>query len=113
LLAEPGECAIDVVCPRLGIGLGRPVAAAHILEAARGETVDDQRGVAPRREEAGHARGVLARPAAAVEDRDGRHRVGGIGWTEELRGELHRAASLLNRQSHVLLGQGCVGRKAR
>ena len=91
--AEPGEGGIDVAGPRLGIGLRRPVAAAYVLEAARRETVDDQRRVAPRGEKPGHARRVLPRSAAAMEDRDGRDAAGRLGGLEELRGELDRAAA--------------------
>ena len=64
LLAEPRQCGVDVMRAHLGIGLRRPVAAAHILEAARGEAVDDQRDVTPRRAE--------GPPCARCSDRDRR-----------------------------------------
>ena len=46
LLAEPGKCGVDVVRALFGSGLGRPVAAAYVLEPAGGETVDHQRDIA-------------------------------------------------------------------
>ena len=108
LLAEPGERCVDVVRARFGGGLGRPVAAADVLEPAGGETVDHQRDIAPALQKLGHARVVDADAAAAMKDRHRRQRLRRCR-TIELGGELDGAAGLLDGHAHRLLGQNRAG----
>ena len=82
-IAGRRRCRRALLC----IGLGRPVATAHVGEAARGKAVDDQGDVTPVAQKPGHARGVLPRAAAAVEDRD-RGEAAVARRTEELRGKI-------------------------
>ena len=104
LAGEPLQGGVDVAGALLGIGLGRPVAAADIGEAARREAVDDQGDVAPVAQKPGHARGVLPRTAAAVKDRD-RGEAAVARRTEELRGKIELGAGVVDAHAHVLLRQ--------
>ena len=58
-LPSQAQCGVDVARALFGGGLVGPVAAAHVLEPARGETVDHQRDIAPVLQKLGHARVVL------------------------------------------------------